>query len=292
MDSISDFARVRFREIEKADIDGVLSLLTAGFRADGRNRDFWVLAFKHLSHHLTPAAYPKFGYLLEFKGNPVGVILLIFSFIPTNGVKTIRCSVSSWYVAPLFRCYASLFMNRALKHREVTYFNITPRPETHLLLDAQGYSRYAAGRVLCVPTLSSASADCRVTTALSNLDPDDDLTSFEIDLLRTHAGYGCMSLICDSGSSRYPFVFMKRKKYGLPFAYLAYCRDLTDFVRFARPLGRFLLRHGFSVVALDANGPISGLIGVYSDGHPKYFKGPVRPRLGDYAYSERVMFGV
>jgi len=77
----------------------------------------------------------------------------------------------------------------------------------------------------------------------------------------------------------------------MPFVYLAYCRQLDDFVRFAGPLGRFLAWRRFPLVVLDANGPIGRLIGWYSDGFPKYFKGPDRPRLGDIAYSERVMFG-
>jgi hypothetical protein len=78
----------------------------------------------------------------------------------------------------------------------------------------------------------------------------------------------------------------------VPYEYLAYCRDLKDFVRFAGPLGRFLSLRGITLVVLDSNGPISGLIGIYSDAFPKYFKGPDQPHLGDLAYSERVMFGV
>jgi hypothetical protein len=35
------------------------------------------------------------GYLLECNGTPVGVILLIFSFIPVNQETRIRCSVMS-----------------------------------------------------------------------------------------------------------------------------------------------------------------------------------------------------
>ena len=77
----------------------------------------------------------------------------------------------------------------------------------------------------------------------------------------------------------------------MPFAYLAYCRQVDDFVRFAGPLERFLAWRGFPLVVLDSNGPVKGLVGRYFDGAPKYFKGPDRPRLGDIAYSERVMFG-
>jgi len=43
---------------------------------------------------------------------------------------------------------------------------------------------------------------------------------------------------------------------------------------------------------LDANGPIPGLVGEYSQGvMGKYFKGPEHPRLGDLAFSEAVLFG-
>jgi hypothetical protein len=67
---------------------------------------------------------------------------------------------------------------------------------------------------------------------------------------------------------------------------------MSDFVRFAGTLGRFLLKRGMPVFMLDANGPIEGLAGVYFAGRaPKYFRGPAQPRLGDLAYTEAVLFG-
>jgi hypothetical protein len=287
-----DAARISFREIGETDIAGVLNLLTDGFRRDGRSRDFWVLALTRLSEHPTPEGFPKYGYLLEYKNSMVGVILLIFSSIPVDGGKAVRCSVSSWCVEPSFRCYAPILVSLALKRKDVTYFNITPRQHTHEILEAQGYIRYSAGRFLCIPTLSVFPHSCRVQAVYPDIRSGDDLSSFEVELLLVHASYGCISLICRTASGSYPFVFMPRKKCGLPYAYLAYCRDLKQFIRCAAPLGRFLLARGFPLVVLDSNGPILGLVGRYWDGFPKYFKGPVQPRLGDYLYSERVMFGI
>jgi hypothetical protein len=87
-------------------------------------------------------------------------------------------------------------------------------------------------------------------------------------------------------------VFLPLRKAGIvPYAYLAYCRQLEEFVRFAGSLGRFLARYGCLLVVVDSNGPVKGLAGAYFDGTPKYFKGPNQPHLGDLAYSERVMFG-
>ena len=142
------------------------------------------------------------------------------------------------------------------------------------MIEAQGYVRYCAGRFVSVPALSAWSSGSRVEAVAPEIYPDEDLSSYEIELLLTHANYGCMSLICSSANRRHPFVFMLGRKYGfVPYAYLAYCHDLEDFVRFAGPLGRFLARRGFPLVVLDSNGPVRGLIGRYSANVPEILQG-------------------
>jgi hypothetical protein len=42
------------------------------------------------------------------------------------------------------------------------------------------------------------------------------------------------------------------------YAYLAYCRDVEEFVRLAGPLGRFLARRGLPLVVIDGSRPIKG----------------------------------
>ena len=82
-------------------------------------------------------------------------------------------------------------------------------------------------------------------------------------------------------------------KSAIPCAQLIYCRDIADFVRFAGPIGRFLALRGRPLVIVDANGPIAGVAGTYRRGTaPKYFRGPLRPRLGDLAYTEYALLGV
>jgi hypothetical protein len=283
---------IRCREIEGADIDGVLKLLAHGLRNPHRSHRFWKRALQRLSAHPTPFGLPKYGYLLEHKGVPIGVILLIFASILVNGEPRIRCNVSSWYVEPAFRGYAAMLASRALKHKHVTYFNITPASHTLPILVAQRYIRYCAGRFVSIPALSACSSGWRVARVPPETRPGEDLPESDIELLLAHANYGCVSLICSREDRRYPFVFVPGRKFGfLPYAYLVYCRDLAEFVRFAGPLGRYLARRGFPLVVLDSNGPVSGLIGRYSANFPKYFKGPDQPRLGDLAYSERALFG-
>jgi len=150
--------------------------------------------------------------------------------------------------------------------------------------------RFCEGRFIAVPALSRQSERVRVEPASPDIGTDSDITPFEVELLSRHADFGCINLICTSATGKFPFVFHPRRKGGLvPFVRLVYCRDFDDFIRLAGPIGRFLLGRGYPFVVLDANGPIRALVGKYSKNFPKHFKGPDRPRLGDFAYSSRVI---
>jgi hypothetical protein len=282
---------VRCREIMPADVEAVVRLLARGFPA--RSPAEWSRALARLAAHATPPGFPKYGYLLEHEGAPKGVLLLIFSAVPMGSGTKIRCNVSSWYTEPAFRGHAALLASRALKHGDVTYINITPAPHTLPILEAQNYRRYASGVFLAAPALAAGPPGSRVAAARPGLRPGADLPQGEVDLLFAHAGYGCLSLVCSEAGRRHPFVFVRRKRHGwIPYAHLVYCRGIDEFVRFAGPLGRHLAWRGAPLVALDANGPVAGLIGRYAEtASPRCFRGPERPRLGDLAFSERAMFG-
>ena len=284
-------AKIRVRQICEADIPQVVDLLSRGFQR--RPRQFWLRVLACLTERPTFTGLPKYGYLLE-SNRIVGVILQIFSGLRDGGTSRVRCNVSSWYVEPEFRNYASLLAARALSHPNVTYLNITPAPNTLQMLKIQGYSQYSRGIFVTAPALQlrSAVADVRVAkaTAYRGAHADD----FDRDLLMDHAKYGCISLWCETADRVYPFVFRPRVvKRVIPAAQLIYCHDVDEFVRFAGPVGRFLAFRGRPWVLIDSNGPISGLIGQYLDARmPKYFKGADRPRLGDLAYTEAAMFGI
>jgi len=282
---------IRRREIGPGDIDRIVDLLTSGFRTHKRQRCFWERALARLSQHRTPLGYPKYGYLLECNGMPVGVTLMVYSTIIADGRPHIRCSMSSWYVQPAFRTYGGQLTSRIFRQKEVTFCDTTPLPSTFPVLQAMGYERYCSGRFVAVPALSASLHEIRVRMAEPDIPTGGDLSAFEIQLLLDHRDYGCTSVICSATGRRHPFVFHPRRKGLLRFAELVYCRHLEDFVNFAGPLGRFLARHGIPLVVVDADGPIAGLVGRYRAGFPKYFRGPDRPRLGDLAYSERVLFG-
>ena len=175
----------------------------------------------------------------------------------------------------------------------VTYVNTTPAPHTWPLLEAQGYARYCNERMLALLWMSRGSEPARVLPFTESLIPDGHLTAADIAVLRDHAAYGCLSLVCEASGRRHPFVFQLRQRLGIAGrAGLIYCSPDAPVPRFAGALGRYLARRGCPLVGLDADGPIPGVPGVFLDNRPKFFKSPDRPRIGDHVYSERAMFGV
>jgi hypothetical protein len=280
---------LRCREIMPSDLEGVTDLLTTGFWQVPR--DHWVNAFRRLSTHQTPQGFPKYGYMLENDGIPVGVLITIFTARIVDGATSVWCNGSSYYVEPAFRYSASVLISRSHRFKDVTYLDVAPSPRRWPMLDAQGFKRLAKGVYVAIPALCRSASGVQVRVVAGSC-LDKRLEPFEADLLVAHASYGCVSMICEHQGTVYPFVFVVRRRYGVRFAYLIYSRNQTDFVRLAGAVGRFFAGRRILVVALDADGPISGLPGKHRDILPKYWRGRERPRLGDLAYTEIAMFGV
>jgi len=282
--------KIRCRQIEQTDVPAIVDLLARGFPS--RGSAFWRHALDQLTQRQPPDGLPKYGYLLESAGIPVGVILLICAAMPTDGALAPRCNLSSWYVEPEFRTYAPMLVSRALRHKEVTYTNVSAAPHTWPIIEAQGFRRYSDGIFVALPALTLSRAKAEVFDAAQQ--PSVGFDPFEQETLVKHKAHGCISLWCTTAERAYPFVFRPRLVKGfIPCAQLIYCRDIADFGRFAGPLGRYLARRGRPVVIVDANAPIAGVIGLFRRGSkPKYYKGPQRPRLGDLAYTEYAVLGV
>lgn len=275
------------RQITEADIPAVVRLLTRGFPS--RPASHWDHALAVMAVRRVPPDCPRFGFVLASGDRLAGVVLLIFSEPPDAGAVP-RCFVSSWYVEDEFRAYASWLINRALGKKQAVYVNTSSAAHTRGTIAAQGFQCYAQGLYFSTAAFAKSGEPAKIDRVDARDTGDGRLSA----LLADHAGYGCISLICSAGGRTYPFVFLKRRipKTILSCAELIYCADITEFIRFARPLGRYLLREGLPVVMVGANGPLDGLPGLYFDGRlPKYFRGPEPPRIGDLAYSEEVLFG-
>ena len=287
--------KIRCREISEADIDAVADLLTRGFV--GRSRDYWMKGLRRQAAREVPDGYPRFGYMVDHDGLPVGVLLLLYSSRVDGAGTTIYCNLSSWYVEPAFRNYAPLLTKIAQKNKEVTYLNISPATWTWPIIETQGFSSYCSGLFFSMPALSRLRPGMTVETVAADARTIEGLSDSEAELLTRHARYGCLSLICRTASGdALPFILLpvriRRGWIAPPAMQLIYCRDIADYVQCAGAIGRFLVRHGKISVLLDANGAVPGLIGIYTEARGrKYFKGPHRPRLANLTDTELVLYG-
>jgi hypothetical protein len=287
-------SQIRCREIREPDIDGIADLLTCGFA--GRSRDYWMRGLRRQASREVPDGYPRFGYMLDNGGVPVGVLLLLYTSQICDGTPAILCNLSSWYVDPAFRNYATMLTKIAQRHKEVTYINISPATWTWPIIEAQGFRSYCRGLFFSLPALSRDAAPTTIEVVAPETAAIEGLDRAELELLIRHARYDCLSLVCRTASGAFPFVLspmrVRRGGITLPIMQLIYCRDIAEFAGCAGAIGRELIKRGKISVAIDSNGHIPGLIGLYTEARGrKYFKGPHQPRLADLRDSELVLYG-
>jgi len=178
----------RIREILESDLDAVGDLLTRGFVH--RSREYWLGGLRRQATRSLPSGVPRYGYLLENQGAPVGCLLMVYSTRIVDGQAALFCNLSSWYVDPAFRNYAALFASMTQKRKDATYFNVTPATATWPVIEAQGFRLYCRGLHFSVPALSPSGRGMTIEavtpdTLLVKGVPGDDL-----ELLKRHAEPG------------------------------------------------------------------------------------------------------
>jgi hypothetical protein len=276
---------VRRRQIQEADLGAVAELLAHGFRL--RTKRYWLGGLARMSTRSVPAGYPRYGLLLESEGRIVGAILTIYSSIPAEQGFTVRCNLSSWYLEPEFRTYAPLLAS--FRDTAVTYVNISPAPNTWATIEAQGFNCIREGWFLSFPALSRGAPAARI---LPLSGAPGDLP--ERGMLEEHEALGCKVLVLASAGEHFPFVFAPRPLLhrAIPGIKLAYCRDFSDYIRFAGAIGRSLLARGMPAVVVDSDSRVRELTGFPIERTRRYYvRGPHPPRSGDLAYTETVFFG-
>src|SRR5581483_12130519 len=182
--NIMSAAKRRFREIKESDVDAIAELLTRGFVH--RSREYWMRGLTRQSTRSLPEGAPRYGYLMESDGKPVGCLLLIYSTKMIDGEAVVCCNNSSWYVDPEFRNYAALFSSMTQKRKDVTYFNVTPAEPTWPILEAQGFQTYCSGLYFAFPALSGGGRDMKVEAVKADTAGIAGLSNEEAAMLRRH----------------------------------------------------------------------------------------------------------
>ena len=282
--------RVRCRLITENDLDAVADLLREGF--SGRARQSWVDGLGAMQRRELPAGAPRFGHCLDAGGKLVGVILLIASSRIVDGAAVVFTNVASWYVNADYRAYAQLLVSIALRNKETTFTNVSPAPHTWPIVENQGYTKYCNGLLFAAAALKAPAPGVtieRLTDAHKAM-PD-------FDMLHRHRDMGCSVVVAREGGTLSGLVFrpycIRSGKITLPAMFVLYAPDRAQLVRLAGNLGRHFMWKAAPFLVMDADGPVEGLRGVYTEARGrKYFTGPHRPALCDLADTEYAIFGV
>ena len=284
--------RVRCRQIELTDLDEIGDLLARGFPPGPKK--IWDETLQKLRNRDVPDGFPRFGYMIESEGCPVGVLLLIYTRVSGGGGDYIRCSMSSWYVDPAFRSFAPMLVSRAMKHGPATYLNDSPVFHTWRTIEALGFSRFSSGTFVAIPALSRRKGPVRVSEFNRKADYGQCLSPADFALLSDHCAYGCLCLVCETSHGAYPVILRKEKIFRalVPAVRLIYSPSQEVLTNVAAPVGRYLLKHGLPLMLIAAPGPLPMVGKFYDDKWPRYYSGDVKLWSGDMAYTERAMFGL
>ena len=283
-------ANVLCRAIEPHDIPAVIECLTRNFAE--RPRDYWIRGLAALGRREIVSGRPRYGHLLEVEGAVVGVLLQIFS--GGGDGYAARCNLSSWCVDANYRAFSYLLQARATKDRSVVYVNVTPAPHTAPFLEATGFHRFAAGRMLFAPWLSPARPGTRVVRFCEQAPESALLSESQRRLLADHVALGCEAYIGLGAGEARPFVFQRRRfaRGLLAVLHVIYCENMGDLATFANPLGRIFARQGLFFCLVSAEHSVPGLVGRFFRRRVShYFKGDVAPSTCDLAYTELVFLG-
>ena len=281
-------AKLRLRPLALADTDDAINLLVEGFPR--RSPKYWRNTMERLWNLDRASEVPHPGYVIDVRGKVVGIILVVASAVQSRG-RSPRANLSSWYVKPDYRSFATLLLSRACKEKGVTYLNISAAKHTHKICEALGFKRYSQGQFLGIPLLTKSDKQ----TLIEEIDLKSPLLGAETQtMMSDHLGYGCICLVGKRDGALEPFILVKRRVKGmLPVAQLIYCNSNAAYASFAGAIGRYLARIGIFFVIMDASGHEPGLWGLYfPEKTPKMFKGPNAPRQNDLAYSEIAVFGI
>ena len=191
----------RIREIKQTDVELIIDLLARGFP---KPRRYWEVGLARLRVRSLPAGTPRYGYMLEANGRPVGTILVISSLRRSGGRQVLFSNISSWYVEPAFRSHATPLLGRALANKQTTYLNVSASTHIRPIIEAFGFKRYSEGQVLGLPALACNRQGGRVRVVDANSFGEWDLEEDERQLLKTQAGYGCIVFCCEASGSNSP----------------------------------------------------------------------------------------
>ena len=268
------------RMIEEQDLAQVQGLLCEGFPR--QTPAYWARALDILKHRPAVTDLPRYGYAIDTDGRLDGVLLTIAS---KRGDRAF-CNLSSWYVRESQRASSIFLLRRALRHKDVTFTDISPVTSIVEMIGKLGFQAHTGGVVL----LSPANLFHRSNLPVAGLDRAAlDLTDAEdTQRLRHHLESGCQGLRVGGEPALYRIKYLKKS---LPCARFV-SGTPQRLIDSAGPLMRHLTMRGIPFAMIDVP---EGLRPSHGRHYPtrelRYAAGGTPLPAGDLLETELALFG-
>lgn len=183
--------------------------------------------FANLFHYPWLNAKPDHGFVLLDGERLAGYISTIYSDREINGRMERFCNLSSWYVEPACRNHSLKLLSACHRDRELTFTNITARPQVQKISAALRYRQLGRYK-LFTPPLAQLPGLGRAKAADLIADPArirERLPEHQRRLLDDHLATPCRHLLIEEGSRLCYVVSNRRVKQRVPFTELLYVSD-------------------------------------------------------------------
>jgi hypothetical protein len=269
-----------------------LPILSRGFPA--MRRGGWNAAIEKLRAFGASDPQARAGYLLEDKGQDVGVILTIPSQRAGDSDEPRQIeNLSSWYVDPDHRWRAPRMLQTVTASSTTLFTDLTATPAVRSMIGRFGFRGWTDGTLIfALPLFAMKAAGRSQVVPLRDLPPDAFAEPVR-RMLDRHAALDCVVGALWDGAAIHPLIFSRKTYRGIRAARLIFADDRATMFANLPAISRFLLREKFMLLAVNANRGerVAGSIFTQRTS-PAFYKGPTAPAPCDLAFSEFVFLQI
>ena len=196
------------------------------------------------------------GYLMEYKGDIVGYIGMIFSKRIIGGIEKKFCNITGFVVKKEFRSKSLLLLFPVLQMTEHVLSSFSPSPTAHTILKKFGFNELESIVHISLPVINPFKLFFNKPLILSHIkNIQNELLSFERlnKIFNDHLKFKCKHLLIKTSTGFCYIVYTKVKRKKIPMAQLHFISNPQVFTDYLDAIKFFLIKtHGIFIILIDS----------------------------------------